>query len=221
MSQSVPTPVANNTPKPSWRSVMSRALLHPGITTFQTLVQEPGATTRRALVWYFVASALALALATPIQAAVDNLSNPVPLSAAELRESFGTPQSLLLGGALGGLVWLFLFICAVGFTQLVADVLGGKGSFQKLAYVSSAIWAPLTLTQLLPSIPVMLLVTLPLVLYGVILNLIALRAVNEFGWARTILAGAVVSVVNLGVTLLGVLLGTGEWMGLLQTISNR
>ncbi|TAH53649.1 MAG: hypothetical protein EYC68_02585 [Chloroflexota bacterium] len=215
MSQATPTPVANAAPKPAWRSVMSRALLHPSITTYQTLVNEPGATARRALVWYFVASLVGLALAIPVQAAVEILSNAGSLNPAQIRELIGTPQAWFLQGAVGALFWLLLFVCAVGFTQLIAQVLGGEGSFQKFAFVSAAIWAPLTILNPLAYIPVIYFVTAIITLYGIVLSFIALKAVNEFDWGRTIIAGFGVAIVNLGVTLLSILFGAAELMYLL------
>lgn len=215
MSQATPTPVANTATKPAWHSVMSRALLHPSIATYQTLAQEPGATTRRVLVWYFVASVVGLALAIPVQSGIEILPNAGALSPAEIRELIGTPQSWFLQGAVGALFWLLLFVCAVGFTQFIAKVLGGEGSFQKFAFVSAAIWAPLAILDPLAYIPVVYFVTALITLYGIVLNFIALKAVNGFDWGRTVIAGFGVAIVNFGVTLVSILLGTAEVMNLL------
>jgi hypothetical protein len=220
MSQSTVTSNVNEDHKPSWLSVWKRALFHPTSETYRTLVNESGATTRRALVWLFVSWTLSLALQTPVEGAVTIITNPGYWSTEEIREFLGTPQTWLVGGALGAIIAVAIFAVLVAITQLVAGVLGGQGNFRTLIYVSAAIWAPLLFLDPLTSVPIMSLFLPLATLYGVVLNFIALKAVNELSWGRTIIAGLPAAAVNMGVALLGALLGSEYLFSQLYTLMN-
>jgi hypothetical protein len=91
------------------------------------------------------------------------------------------------------------FALVTGITQLVAKILGGSGTYSKLAYATAAYSAPLSLlTTALGAIPYVGYVTTPLGwIYGLVLNVIAVKAVNKFGWGKAIVPSAVLVVVGL------------------------
>lgn len=76
---------------------------------------------------------------------------------------------------------LFLY---AGIIQCIAGAFGGQGSFARLAYAKAAFTAPLTIVGGFVSLIlfVNLCLALPLSVYSLALNLLALKAVNRFTW---------------------------------------
>jgi hypothetical protein len=103
-------------------------------------------------------------------------------------------------GAMGGLVLLCFIplaaglavlglIISTGILQFVAGALGGVGSFRKLFFATASYSSPITLFgSILGAIPVVGgCLALPLSLYSLYLNALAIKSVNRFGWGSTII----------------------------------
>jgi hypothetical protein len=82
-----------------------------------------------------------------------------------------------------------------GISQFVAGLLGGTGTYNELAYAFGAYQAPLTLiTSAISVIPYLNCLGIFIGLYGIVLNITAIKAVNKFDWARAIMSSVVVIV---------------------------
>ena len=141
-----------------------------------------------------------------------------------------TPDSSGLGSLAGGSVGLLLctvpfaavmsvigLVISAGITQFFAGALGGTGSYSKLVYAFAAYSAPLSvITGVIGAIPLVNCLAIPLGFYGLALNVIANKAVNQFSWGRAIVSSVifiaailifVAVLVIIGLALLGPVIG--------------
>ena len=122
----------------------------------------------------------------------------------------------LVAGVIGSLVG---FVALAGIQHLIGKVLGGGATFGQQAYVVGAIIAPLLiLTSVVAALPAIAVISPFIALFGLIFDIIALKAMTNFGWIKTLLSsfviwvfvGVVLSVFGLiGVLSLGLLVSTG------------
>ena len=94
----------------------------------------------------------------------------------------------------------------------VAGALGGTGSYSKLAFAFAAYLAPLSvISSVLGLIPYVNCLAFPLGIYGIVLNVTAVKAVNQLSWGKAIaasvviLAGVVIGVACLTIVILALL----------------
>ena len=130
------------------------------MATYESLVREPDATSKRANKWMFVSALVATLLYFALSALV------TPALSAVL--GYGPSAAVApFGGSV--LVTILASICAApfvgivgmgglalwaGITQWIATRLGGIGTYPKLVYAFSSIAAPLApITIVLSSIP--------------------------------------------------------------------
>jgi hypothetical protein len=103
----------------------------------------------------------------------------------------------ICGAPIAALVSVAVFAIFVGIVQLVAKLFGGTGTYDQLAYSIGAIIAPFYLVSavlnLLAAIPYVVycsgLLGLAALLYVVVLEVMAVKGVNQFGWGQA--AGSV------------------------------
>ena len=97
----------------------------------------------------------------------------------------------VIGGAFGGLFGILIGTFIVtGLVQLVAKMLGGTGTFADLFYGFAAYQAPMRLVTLaLGAIPfVGACLGIPLAIYGLVLNVIANKAANEYDTGKAVIS---------------------------------
>ena len=102
---------------------------------------------------------------------------------------------------------MLFFAIGTGLVQWVAKLFGGTGTFDKLAYTFSSITVPyaivtavLTLLSIIPFVGILTgLISFALWIYGIILSVLAVKAVDRLDTGRA--AGAVILPV-LGIFLL-------------------
>jgi hypothetical protein len=186
------SPVPASTPL-AWPEVWLKALTSPSVETYATLVRDPGATSSRAYLWIFLTSLVGFGLSSLVQwvfTSVFGSASPGAASSAAL----ASPLALLVCGApVAGVISVVSLMLSAGVSQLVAAALGGTGTYAKLAYALAAYLAPLTLISgVIGSIPLVNCLALPLGIYGLVLNIIAVKAVHQFSWGKAIAASVVV-----------------------------
>ncbi len=169
----------------TWLDAWAHALTHPSAAGFQELLDDPAASTSRAFGFVAVAAGVGFLISTLLQLA------------------FGTQTSSELSTLLPGVTFLTSLVCGLplaivgsilglvisaGIIQWIAGMLGGTGSFNKLAYAFACFSAPITLvTGILSSAPIIFWLALPLSLYAIVLEVIATKAVNGFGYGKAVL----------------------------------
>lgn len=169
----------------------THALFKPSEETYVRVAYGPDASFWRAALWVFLASLAGLVIGTPIQLVL----NPEMLAA--FQEIAGNQNSALIAalGLMACLVPFTAFFGVIGMIistaiyQLIARLLGGKGNFTALFNAYAAYGAPLALVSYIASaIPLVnLCISIPLAIYGLVLGIIAMKAVNRFSYGKAAL----------------------------------
>ena len=200
----------------SWLGAWRAALTQPSVATYADLLLDPRMSLGRAAAWLFTASLLAYLLGILIQATVfpSTLVDVIREASETGPQGFQATPSVLLIISLACtpfMAAMFLGTYLLGFSLLhfIASALGSQGSYAELVYAHAAYLAPLTLlTTLLGMIPLVQCVTLPLGLYSLGLQLMALKAATRMTWGRVM---AVLAAVLVLITLVAVV-GALAWM---------
>jgi thioredoxin-like negative regulator of GroEL len=189
-----------------WVEAWALALTRPTSGTYAGLLSDPNAGALRALTWIITASLFGTYFFILMQAAVllaTGQSAPVnapgltttPLAAIGIAALCVAPLS-----ALGNVI--NLSVSAAVF-NLAGRVLGGRGTFGGQLYAIAAYTAPLlilgfvastfaylifTFSQTIAFTLVLYCLGIPLGLYTLYLNVLAIKAAQGFGWLRAIVA---------------------------------
>jgi len=175
----------------SWSKVWISVFTRPSTKTFEWILRDPGASPRRAYLWIFI-SALIGAIITSVYSMLgftpglgESAPSFIPLLCAPVIAVVS-----ILGVAFS--VWVIQWIAGRFF--------GGSGSYASLIYAIAAIVAPTTIiTSLIGGIPYVNCLLLPLVIYGYVLAVMAVKAVNQFGWGQAVISYFAPTVVVIGV----------------------
>ena len=177
----------------SWLDVWMNALAFPSVATFEEIVNDPKATIERACIWVLLATVISqvisifapLALAKMLGSASSGASTSI---IATSLDSIGFPAALS--------VVLLLIVARID--QIIENGLGGDGTYLKAVYAFGAYLAPLILIEgVLRSIPIInpLFLILFLIAYGLVLNVIAVKAVHHIGWGKAIIPSMTLMVI--------------------------
>ena len=174
-----------------------KALTQPNEGAYREIVNDPGASIGKAVLWLLIFGFVGGLLAGIIHAItgtsflnqVSELTQygdipfdwPARTGGAFMR-IVGSAFSGLVGGVIGALIYAAL-------VMLVARAMGGTGTFEKLFYGFAAFGAPLGMvTSVIGAIPFIGCLGLPLGIYGLVLNVIANKAANEFDTGKAVIS---------------------------------
>lgn len=208
------TPAVESKPGPAgWLPVWIKAVTRPSEQTYIELAEHPDASSRTAYIWVFLAgtlSGIVQAFASTIRVAtgaapmlqqIPGLDQYLPPEVLNSGAAGGAGIMSLIGGIcaapFAGLLSVVFFALGIAIIQWIAKLFGGAGSYEKLVYVMAAITVPFTLVSavsvLLSVIPFvglcMSVISFALAIYALVLQVMAVKAVNGFGWGPA--AGAV------------------------------
>jgi Flp pilus assembly pilin Flp len=205
-----------------WFSVWRDALTKPSDQTFARIAQSPNAKLTTALLWVFLGSLVNALLGSLVQGAIFRQmmqnsgfgGNEFPGMAN------GGIVAVICGAPIGAVISVVLFAAVVGVVQLLAKMFGGRGTFEQLAYAIAAIATPFALINslftLLAAIPYVVycagLVSFLFFIYVVVLEVMAVKGVNQFGWgqaAASLLLPFLVLFCCLSVGVIGILRALG------------
>ena len=163
------------------------ALTKPNEQTYAQLAASPEAKTSTALLWVFIGSLIQSLIAIPMQGRI--MAQMMQGTGLENQAGPGL-VGILCGAPIAAVITVVFFSAFTGIVQWVAGLFGGKGSFEKLAYVFAAITVPFTLLSalitLLSAIPYVGLcfgiIGLLAGLYVLVLQVMAVKGVNQFDW---------------------------------------
>jgi len=179
------------------------AITQPNEGTFAQIVGQPSATAGKAFLWVFVASLLTSFVSLLAQAVgggqsfggleqflPPEIARELPVGAAPSFD-FGT---VICGTPIGAIFSIIGFAIGVALIQWIANLFGGTGSFDKLAYAFSAIIVPyslvvaiLTLIGIIPFIGIITgLISFGLFIYVIVLYVIAVKAVNRLDTGKAV-----------------------------------
>src|SRR6185503_13988865 len=172
---------------PSILQTWMTALTKPNEQTFAQLAASPEAKTSTALLWVFIGSLIQSLVTFLMQGRI----------MAQMMQDSGIQSQvvpglvgILCGAPIAAVITVVFFSAFTGIVQWVAGLFGGKGSFEKLAYVFAAITVPFTLISalltLLSAVPYVGfcfgIVGLLAGLYVLVLQVVAVKGVNQFDW---------------------------------------
>jgi hypothetical protein len=179
-----------------WVSVWRDALTRPSDLTFARIAQSPNAKSSTAFLWIFLGSLISSLLTLPVQGVLmRQMMQNAGLSDQGIPEgAAGGLMTVICGAPIAAVVSVVLFAIVVGVVQLLARMFGGRGTFDQLAYAIAAIVAPFYLVSgvigLLSAIPYagacFGILGFFLALYVLVLEVMAVKGVNQFGWGQAI-----------------------------------
>jgi hypothetical protein len=200
-------PVLDSKPGPAgWLPVWIKAVSQPNEQTFISLTETPEATSKTAFIWVFIAGTIS-GIAQAIFQAISTALGVTPQMPIPGLEQFTPPPttgdgttaivSLVTGLCLSpvaGLISIIFFAIGTAVTQWIAKLFGGTGTFEKLAYASAAISVPVTLVSsvliVFGAIPYVNICTgilsFGIGIYALVLQIMAVKGVNRFGWGPAI-----------------------------------
>ncbi len=181
----------------SWSEVWISALTKPTVSTYEHLVHDPTASPNKAYGWVFFCSMIAYATTYLIGLVIRNLFDTSGFGGFGSAPYSGVSSIWLVCCApLVGVLAVLGLALQAGLTQLIARMLGGTGSYSELVYGFAAYSAPLSLlTGIIYAIPIInLCLSIPLAIYSLALFVIAINAVNQFGWGKAIASAIIIPV---------------------------
>jgi hypothetical protein len=172
------------------------ALTKPNEQTFSEIAASPSAKATTAYIWVFISSFVVNFITFIVRGAVirDQLA----------QNGFGADR--LGGGVVGALIGLIciapilavvqtlFFAVDVAIIQWIAKMFGGKGTFDQMAYTFASISVPFSIiigvVSIISLIPFVIfcfwIIFFIGILYIIVLELMAIKAVNQFGWGPAI-----------------------------------
>ncbi len=172
-------------PPPSsftWQQVWRMALAEPSEDTYVDILNDPHASAQRGYVW--VAVVYTITFAIEIAARSLGWSSLLVGSSSSGR----SPAILFLCLPFIGAIGVILVIIGAGLQNIIARLLGGQGTFDEMVYAYSAFQSPILLiSALLNLIPIVGCFSGLLGLYGLVLNVVAVKAVHKFDVGRALL----------------------------------
>lgn len=180
-----------------WMTVWRDALTRPSEQTFSRIAQSPNAKSTTAFLWIFLGSLVNFFLASLVQGAVMRQM----LQNSDFGGLEGLPSAAggglvaaICGAPIGAVISVVLFALVVGVVQFIAKMFGGRGTFDQLAYIIAAIVTPfylvsavLTLLAAIPGVGFCFgLLGLLAGLYVLVLEVMAVKGANQFGWGQAI-----------------------------------
>lgn len=230
-------PIMEHKPGPAgWLPVWIKAVSKPGEQTFIEITESPDATSKTAFIWIFIVGTISGVIQAVLQAIYTMTGTTPQITIPGLEEytqnvGSGDPSSVVitllisvcLSPVAGGISVLF-FALGAAIIQWIAKLFGGIGTFDKLAYALAAISVPFTLISavltLFSAIPYVGacfgILSIGLGIYALVLQVMAVKGVNRFGWGPAIgsvfIPGLVIfafccCIVFAGITVLGPMIG--------------
>ena len=170
--------------------------LAPSEANYVRIANDPNASLGRAYLWLFVALVVGGILSTLIGAVVNLVLGP---SSNPALQSLGAGSvtggalinELCIGVPIQAVLGLLGLTLGAVLSHGLALALGGHGRFTQLMYAISAYAVPLILVDsLVGSIPIIgLLLVIVFLLYALLLNVVATKAVYQFGWGQAAMSG--------------------------------
>ncbi len=194
----LPNPPPPALPPPSgiseWFSVWRDAVTKPNEQTFANMAQSPNAKLTTAILWVFLGALISSFLTSLApNAFFTRMMQNYNVDTSRLGGGVGAFLIRVICGApIAAVIGVVFFLIIVGIIYLLAKVFGGRGTFDQLAYALAAIQTPISLVTgvlgLLAAIPVISIcfgvLSLLLGLYAIVLNIMAVKGVNQFGWGQ-------------------------------------
>jgi len=176
--------------------VWINALTKPNEQTFVEIANSAQAKASTAYLWIFGSSLVQIFLTALVQGAM--MSSMMTRFGGNANQFSGSMGSRLIGaicgGPIGAAVATLLFAIGMYIVQWIAKMFGGRGTPDQLAYAMASIAAPysiiagvFTLLTAIPYAGYCFGAILGIAgIYVLVLQVMAVKAVNQFGWGQAI-----------------------------------
>jgi len=192
--ESPQVPGALSSSPQTWNQVWIRAVTQPSAETYEDFVGRPGVSSRRAYTWVFASSMVGsafVALGILLSGGLSTFGADQGVGLAD--DSGFSLLALVCIAPIGALFAVLGLMIIAGVSQLVAHALGGTGTYSQLSYAFAAYLAPLSITTgLLSIVPFLSCLNIPIGIYGLFLNVLAVKSVHHFGWGKALLSSVVI-----------------------------
>ena len=201
------------------------ALTQPNEETFQRISQDPSASLEKAIGW--------IALSSGIAYVIGALAQLLFIQVLPLASFIEGAEEVFSGNLLAGFSSLFILACGLPFTVIasilwtllftglihfIAGAVGGSGSFRQLLYAFAAISAPFSIVSaLLGLIPFVNCLTIPLALYVIVLNILAIKVIHHLSWGAAI---GTIMILLFVFVLLAIVIGFALWTPLQEFLNS-
>jgi hypothetical protein len=178
-----------------WVSVWRDALTRPSEQTFARIALSPNAKLTTALLWVFLGSLVNFLLASLVQGRLmSQMMQNSDFGGQAFPAAGGGLMTSICGAPIAAIISVVLFAAVTGVVQLLAKMFGGRGTYDQLAYAIAAIVTPFYfvsgLLTLLSAIPFagwcFGIIGLLAAIYVLVLEVMAVKGVNQFGWGQAI-----------------------------------
>ena len=200
------TPIMESKPGPAgWLPVWIKAVTQPNEQTFVDITESPDANPKTAYIWVFIAgtiSGIIQAIASSFGSArglsalsqIPGLEQYIPQSSGGGGFAIGSLIGGVCASPLAGVLSVVFFALGVAIIQWIAKMFGGTGTYDKLIYAMAAITVPFTLVSAVFSVFSLIpfvglctgLISLGLGIYALVLQVMAVKAVNRFGYGQAV-----------------------------------
>ena len=174
----------------SWWESWTSAIFKPSVATFERIANDPQASILRAGLWVFFGALVGMLISVPLSLLLKpDLVTQLQQVTGEIGSALAATLGLMLCVVpFGAALSVLGMIISGALIQLVARLFGGQGTLEGTLNALAAITAPLTpVSALLGVIPVAGgCLSLPVSLYILVLNVMAVKASNRFGWGAAI-----------------------------------
>jgi hypothetical protein len=191
-------PIELGKPEPFYQ-IWLKALTQPVEKTFSEIAASPHAKQGTAYLWLFLAGLVNSIVTLGLQGVtMRRLQEYIPPEAANI---FGPAQisgtglvGVICGAPITALFGVLFFAVGVALIQWIAKMFGGSGDFNRMVYTFACIAAPLNLVSAvlslfaaIPFVGILFgLVSFVVAIYGLFLSVLAVKAVNQFGWGAAL-----------------------------------
>jgi hypothetical protein len=199
-------PIMESRPGPAgWLPVWIKAVTQPNEQTFINISEHPDAISKTAFIWIFIAGTVTTLVSGLIQALLLAVGvAPQTYPGMEQFPGGGADMMPFVAGSslvsticaapIAGVLSVIFFAIGVAIIQWIAKMFGGAGTFDKLAYAIAAISVPVSLVSMvltpLNIVPYLNICTgllsFGIAIYALYLQVLAVKAVNRFGWGAAI-----------------------------------
>ena len=197
MNESSNVPISSgmpSAPEPFYQ-VWIKALTKPNEQTYAGIATSPNAKLTTACLWVFIGSLVNFFLSSLVQnQAMRSLMNQYGMSGQYGGGIGSTLIQAICGAPIIAVITTIFFAIGIYIFQWIAKMFGGKGTTDQLAYAMAAISAPVSIVSgflgLLGAIPYIglcfSLISLIILVDVIVLEIMAIKGVNQFGWGAAI-----------------------------------
>lgn len=183
----------------SFFNVMLKAYTGPSTANYRRLARNPGAGAGTAYLWVAIAAMISSLISTlmfqifptyQFQDLIDQFGLDLgrTFEFAPRTGGLGIITSLICGVPVAAIFGVIGFAIISGLLHLIATLLGGKGDYGRLAYLLAATSVPFSiLSGLIAPIPYLGCLTFLLSLYVIVLEVLAIEGVHQFGIGKAII----------------------------------